>query len=265
MNNEQIQEKISAQKKKAFFAQRRYERCVTEEDGLEWYQQERELGDLLIRLGMLTEAEDVYQLVFQICSSLLQRFGSLKIKRRLADCYKNLGDICQMQKRLAEARGYYQQGIAYCGKIFQEEKQTQIFEWRTYYYMQEKLGEIYQAEGRYEEAKLYFEKSIKLCRDLLSEYHQILEILNLSVFYGIIGDFNQKIGKLHKAKLYYQQCVELKELLLREDWRLLKQDIPLQLAGMLDQLAMICWREQNYVQAEAYQRRSVELRQQRFT
>lgn len=261
MNNWQME--VGAQVRAAQMAEAEYQQTMTEDSGLEWFQRNWELGNLLQKQGALPQAEEVYHTGLAICLELLERFNSRRAKRRLAVTYKDLGEVLFTQNRRKEAQQYYQQCIEYCRNLFQTED-TNAVEWRAYYAALGKMGELHWAEKRYDDAQYWFQEGIRTCRNLLLEHEDPLERANLALLYQLTGNFYQGLGNPRKAALYYQQCIEQLEQLLRENWQITGIDVPVRLSEGLESLSSIFQQENNHVQTERCQQRCVELWRQRL-
>ena len=77
------------------------------------------------------------------------------------------------------------------------------------------LGGFAREEGACNQAKEYYENGAGICRDLVAEFHDTGDRMNLALFYALLGGLSRMMGKTKKAKLYYEQCVDLWERILR--------------------------------------------------
>ncbi|CAF0742329.1 unnamed protein product [Adineta steineri] len=145
------------------------------------------LGNLLIKIGQLNKAEELY-------NALL---GKTSDESEKAIYYNQLGYVKITQGDYEKAIWYYEQGL----EIFQKTLPSNHPVLATSY---NNIGSMYAKMGEYSKALSYYEKALDIQQIALPSNH-----LDLDGSYNNIGAVYYSMGEYSKALSYYEKALEI--------------------------------------------------------
>ncbi|CAF1210258.1 unnamed protein product [Adineta ricciae] len=195
------------------------------------------IGSLLINIGQLEKAEDLYDILLEKSSDrndqsvYYHQLGIIKNKQseyreaaryyamaldirretlpeshpELASSYNSIGEMYQNI-------GEYSTALSYCEKSLQIRQQTHPENRRDLAISYNNIGEICSNMGEYAKALSYHEKSLRLRQEFLPENHQ-----DLAISYNNIGEIYKRMGEYAKALSSHEKALNIKEKVLPEN------------------------------------------------
>ncbi|CAF0846269.1 unnamed protein product [Rotaria sp. Silwood1] len=147
------------------------------------------LGKLLIQLGQLDKAKDIYDTLFRQASS----------DREKATIYNELGVVKSAQGEYKDAVAYYRQAHNILQKILSS---TNIY-WTV---SDNNIGSVYSNINAHSNALSPHQKALNICQKTLSSIHR-----DLAVNYNNTGLVYEQMGEYSNALLFYQKALEIKQ------------------------------------------------------
>ena len=264
MDRESIKAEMDGRANEILMARIEYEQDRSEENGLEWIRRSMELGDLLFGQGMYRDAECAYSRACEAGMEVCGYFPTAEVLRRLAGSFRAMGEACRLQGKMDAVKICYERTLDYCRRLLQSEAQPTLGDYRNYYVVLMGLGGFAREEGACNQAKEYYENGAGICRDLVAEFHDTGDRMNLALFYALLGGLSRMMGKTKKAKLYYEQCVDLWERILQGFRQELQSDVLLQYAEALECLACMYQDDDEWAAAESCHERCLPILRQRL-
>ncbi|CAF1452643.1 unnamed protein product [Adineta steineri] len=149
----------------------------------EWYR----LGQVLIKVGEFSKAQQVYDELLNQTSDLSQ----------MAGIYFHLGWIKDNQEEFKEAIGFYE-------KLIEINEQISDKDHPQLAYTYNNLGIIYNRMGEYLQALQFHEKAVAIRLRILSPIDS-----TLATSYNNIGRVHENRGKYSKALLCYEKALKI--------------------------------------------------------
>ncbi|CAF1432133.1 unnamed protein product, partial [Rotaria magnacalcarata] len=153
-----------------------------------WYR----MGQLMLKVGHLDQAEELYQELLKNASSDSER----------AHIYHHLGYLKDQQGKYQEAVKFYEKALEIDRKTLPEDDASLA---PTY----SNIGEVYKNMGEYSKALEYYEKSTKIFEISLPPNHP-----DLATSYNNIGSVYNNMGEYSKALEYYEKSLKIREISL---------------------------------------------------
>ncbi|CAF1194029.1 unnamed protein product [Rotaria magnacalcarata] len=153
-----------------------------------WYR----MGQLMLKVGHLDQAEELYQELLKNASSDSER----------AHIYHHLGYLKDQQGKYQEAVKFYEKALEIDRKTLPEDDASLA---PTY----SNIGEVYKNMGENSKALEYYEKSTKIFEISLPPNHP-----DLATSYNNIGSVYNNMGEYSKALEYYEKSLKIREISL---------------------------------------------------
>ncbi|CAF1414275.1 unnamed protein product [Adineta steineri] len=149
----------------------------------------RRLGNLLLKIGQLDKAEELYNVLLEQTSDEDEK----------ATYYNQLGFINSNQKDYEKAIWYFKQGL----EIQQKTLYSNHPLLATLY---NNIGLVYYNMGEYSKALSYYEKALEIRQKTLPANHS-----SLASSYNNIGSVYNRMGKYSKAISFYEKSLEIQQ------------------------------------------------------
>ncbi|CAF1429434.1 unnamed protein product [Adineta steineri] len=149
----------------------------------------RRLGRLLLKIGQLNKAEELYNV-------LLEQTSVDDDKKHYYAC---LGYVKRNQGDHEKAIRYYEQGL----EIQQKTLPSNHPDLATSY---NNIGSVYDSMGEYSKALSFYEQGLEICQKTLPSNHP-----SLATSYNNIGNVYDSMGEYSKAVSYYEKALEIQQ------------------------------------------------------
>ncbi|CAF0830815.1 unnamed protein product [Adineta steineri] len=232
------------------------------------------LGDLLLKIGQLNKAEELYNVLLEQTSdksekaiyynqlgyvySTLGDYGNaisyyeqgLKIQQKilpshhpnLATTYNNIGSVHDNMAEYSNALSFHEKAL----EIEQKTLSSNHPDLATTY---NNIGLVYLNIGEYSKALSFYEKALEIEQKSLSSNH-----LELAILYSNIGGVYNSMKEYLKALSSHEKALEIRE-------KTLSSDHP-SLATSYNNMAKMYYNMKNYSKALSYLERAVDIFQQ---
>ena len=160
-----------------------YIRQETSPDAEGWHR----LGNLLIKLGQLDKAEQVYDILLEQTID----------EREIGNIYHMSGLIKYYQRKNEDAVQYYEQSIKINQKFLSPTHSDLAASYSN-------LGLVYDNMGEYSKALSYYEKALEIWKKTLPENHP-----HLATSYNNIGSLYNNIGEYSEVLSYHEKALEI--------------------------------------------------------
>ncbi|MCH5191681.1 MAG: TIR domain-containing protein [Oscillospiraceae bacterium] len=191
-----------------------YEATPAEEMGRQWCNALWDLGNFWYELRQLTEADKAYTALLEAVRLLDAAYHSDWTQRYLSVSYDKLGNICQAQGDLTEAKAFYGKGFAIAEQLATETGTVEAL--RDLSLSCNRLGDICQMQRDLEGAKKYYAKSLALRERLVTETGTVESRRDLSTSIEKLGNIDYALDDLTGAKDFYKKCLVIREQLAKE-------------------------------------------------
>ena len=233
-----------------------FEAEPAENTALVWLTALWHLGDARRNAGKMAEAEAAYQEMLRGTEQCREyRFSFLR--RYLSAGYSKLGDICNAQRRLAEARQYYEQALRISEQLAEENGTVEAR--RDLSVSHNRFGDICKAQGRLAEAQQYYEQALRIDQQLAEENGTVQARRDLSVSYIKLGEICEAHGKLTGARQFYEQALRIRKQ-LAEETRTAEARRDLSISD--DRIGDLCRAQGKLTEAQPYYEASMQIREQ---
>ena len=155
----------------------------------------KRLGKLLIKVGQLNKAEELYQVLLKQSTTLEEK----------AYYYYQLGWIKDDQKEYKQALKYYTAGLDIEEKIFSPTDPSLTSSYHN-------IGLVYENMGEYEKALFFYKKTLSIEEKTLSPDDSAL-----ATSYNNIGTVYFKLEDYPKALQFYEKAVKIEKKTLVEN------------------------------------------------
>ncbi|CAF1399813.1 unnamed protein product [Adineta steineri] len=190
------------------------------------------LGQLLIKLGQINKAQNVYEVLLDQIHLMTWAEQSLT--------YHQLGSIKDDQAKYEEAIKLYEKSIEIRRKHCSSNDPDLITTYAN-------IGAVYSKMGNYSKALLIHEKVLKV-RQEARPYNNI----DLSTSYINIGEVYEKLGKYPEALSFYEKNLDIRQ-------KISSPNHP-ELANSYSWIGSIYEKNGEYSQALSYSEKSLEIR-----
>ena len=197
----------------------------------------RRLGLLLLKIGQLEKAEELYNLLFdQTSDQCEQAFyhnqlgyikdhqgeyekaieynkKALEIRQKclppnhpsLATSYNNISSVYSNMGEYSKALSFYEKAL----EIFKKSLPSNHPSLATSY---NNIGTMYSNMGEYSKALSYYEKDLEICQKILPPNHP-----SLASVHNNIGSAYDNMGEYSKALSFFQQSLKIRHKILPSD------------------------------------------------
>ena len=162
------------------------------------------LGNYQFDCQKLDDARNTFQKMLNY-SKLIRH--DEKGKRYISISWSRLGDICEAEGELAEARDWYQKSLE-ISKVLAPATNT-VQDQRELAISYSNFGYLCEAEGKLEEAKDWYLKSLEISAKLVDVTNIVQLRFDLAINYGNLGNLCEAQGKLEEAKDWYLKSLEI--------------------------------------------------------
>ncbi|CAF1439602.1 unnamed protein product [Adineta steineri] len=149
----------------------------------------RRLGNLLLKIGQLDKAEELYNVLLEQTSDEDEK----------ATYYNQLGFINSNQKDYEKAIWYFKQGL-------ETQQKTLPSNHPLLATLYNNIGLVYYNMGEYSKALSYYEKALKIRQKTLPANHS-----SLASSYNNTGSVYNRMGKYSKAISFYEKSLEIQQ------------------------------------------------------
>jgi tetratricopeptide (TPR) repeat protein len=189
------------------------------------------LGELLIKLGQVNKAEELYDILLKQTTN----------DREKSHLYHMLGMVKTDQGKYEEAVGFYEKAL----EIYQKTLPANHPDLASSY---NNIGSVYYNMGEYSKALSYFEKTLEIEQKTLPANHP-----DLATSYNNIGLVYGNMGEYSKALSYYEKAFEIKQ-------KTLPANHP-SLATSYNNIGLVYNNKGEYSKALSYYEKALEIRQ----
>ncbi|CAF1561726.1 unnamed protein product [Adineta steineri] len=147
------------------------------------------LGKLLLKIGQLTKAEELYNVLLEQTSDEDEK----------AIYYDRLGHVKDGQSDYKKAIWYYEQRLEIVQKFLPSDHPDLATSYNN-------IGLVYDHMGEYTKALSFYEKALEICQKTLPSNHP-----SLATLYSNIGLVYDMMGEYSKALSFYEKALEIEE------------------------------------------------------
>ncbi|CAF0951520.1 unnamed protein product [Adineta steineri] len=189
------------------------------------------LGDLLLKIGQLNKAEELYNVLLEQTSD----------KGEKAIYYNQIGYVHSTLGDYGNAISYYEQGLKIQQKSLPSNHPSLAISYTN-------IGVVYKSMEEYSKALLFYEKALEIRQKTLSSNH-----LELAVLYSNIGGVYNSMKEYLKALSSHEKALEIRE-------KTLSSDHP-SLATSYNSIGGVCGNMKDYSRALSFYEKALKIRQ----